>query len=54
MGKLGFENKVVLSGGLTLEYLPEIRACNPYHVNLGGVLTRAKDPVKIAKAFFEA
>ena len=54
MGKLGFENKVVLSGGLTLEYLPEIRTCNPYHVNLGGVLTRAKDPVKIAKAFFEA
>ncbi len=54
MGKLGFKNKIVLSGGLTLEYLPEIRECHPNHVNLGGVLSRAKDPVKIAKAFFEA
>ena len=53
-GKVGFVPKLVLSGGLTTEYLPEILECCPHHVNLGGVLTRAKDPVRIAKAFFEA
>ncbi len=54
VGKLGFQCKVVLSGGLTLDYLEEIKECNPHHVNLGGALIRAEDPVAVAKAFYEA
>ena len=54
VGKLGFTCKVVISGGLTSEYLPELKECDPYHVNLGGVLTRARDPKATAKVFFEA
>ncbi len=51
---LGFKTNIVLSGGLTLEYLPEILACHPHHINLGGALLKAEDPVSVAKAFYEA
>jgi len=54
VGSLGFKTNIVLSGGLTTDYLPEILACNPHHVNLGGALTKAKDPVAVAKVFYEA
>ncbi|MGI6663929.1 MAG: orotidine 5'-phosphate decarboxylase / HUMPS family protein [Christensenellaceae bacterium] len=54
VSELNFKPKVVLSGGLTPDYLPEIIACNPHHVNLGGVLIKAKDPAAVAKKFYEA
>lgn len=54
VSELNFTPKIALSGGLTLQYLPEIKACNPEIINLGGALIKAKDPAAVAKAFKEA
>jgi 3-keto-L-gulonate-6-phosphate decarboxylase len=54
IAKLGFKSKIVLSGGITVEDIPVIRACNPHHVNIGSAFLKSDDPAAIAKIFAEA
>ena len=43
-----------ISGGITLEYMPQVVAVQPDWVVVGGALYNAKDPAATAKAFKEA
>ncbi len=54
ISKLGFTSKIVLSGGITVEDIPVIRACNPHHVNIGSAFYKTDDPAAVAKIFADA
>lgn len=45
--------KIGISGGITLEYMPEVVAVDPDWVVVGGALYNAEDPAATAKAFKE-
>lgn len=54
IGELKFTSKLVLSGGISLVDIPAIKKVNPHHVNVGGAIEKAEDPVAVARAFKEA
>lgn len=54
IGELNFSSKLVLSGGISLADIPAIKKVAPHHVNVGGAIEKAADPVAVARAFKEA
>ena len=54
IAKLNFKPKVVLSGGITPDDIPDILACKPHHVNVGSYIGGADDPAAAAKIFKDA
>lgn len=46
--------KIGISGGITLDYMPDIAKVNPDWVVVGGALYNAEDPVAVAKTIKES